>query len=42
LILILSGKFIAVQWYPETLQQNNEQKNLFGWLVEEAKNRKTG
>ena len=37
-----SGKFIAVQWHPETLQQNKEQKNLFGWLVEEAKNRKTG
>jgi gamma-glutamyl-gamma-aminobutyrate hydrolase PuuD len=34
------GKFIAVQWHPETLQQNKEQKNLFGWLVEEDKKRK--
>jgi len=42
LVLILSGKFITVQWNPEILQQNNEQKYLFGWLVEEAKNRKTG
>jgi gamma-glutamyl-gamma-aminobutyrate hydrolase PuuD len=42
LILILSGKFIAVQWCPETLRKKNEQKNLFGWLVEEAKNRKAG
>jgi len=42
LILILSGKLIAVQWCPGTLQQNNEQKNLFGWFVEEAKNRKAG
>ena len=37
-----SGKFIAVQWHPEILQKNKEQKNLFGWLVEEAKNRRIG
>ena len=35
-----SGKFIAVQWHPEILQKNKEQKNLFGWLVEEDKKRK--
>ena len=37
-----SGKFIAVQWHPEILQKNKEQKNLFGWLVEEAKKRRIG
>jgi hypothetical protein len=25
---------------PDTLQKNKEQKNLFGWLVEEDKKRK--
>mgnify|MGYP003325967934 FL=1 len=31
-------KFLAVQWHPEQMQQDETQMRLFKWLVEEAGN----
>ena len=32
------GKFVAVQWHPELMQEDKRQIGLFRWMVEEAKN----
>ena len=33
------NSFIAVQWHPELMPNNINQKKLFSWLITEAKNR---
>ncbi|MDP6907238.1 MAG: gamma-glutamyl-gamma-aminobutyrate hydrolase family protein, partial [Candidatus Marinimicrobia bacterium] len=33
------NSFIAVQWHPELMPNNINQKKLFSWLISEAKNR---
>ena len=35
----LPNSFIAVQWHPELMPNNINQKKLFSWLISEAKNR---
>ena len=33
------NSFLAVQWHPELMPNNIDQKKLFSWLTSEAKNR---